>query len=410
MLNFLNILARGNELSTVSALAQLHNISFKSNKVISKPFLKHPIFSFSRTNAFSSFSLLSTSFRHVASHVVYSKRGNIQVKNCEFFESISPIYVDSLPLNKSRQLPKNSQQRDYKGRIRAIGKNVTFIQCSFHALSSSPGVGFDRDGGAVFCKNSFINFTDCLFAGNRASSGGACYFHNSTVYLQDCNFSLNKATNDGGAICSEYTNATIINCNFVKNQADMSAGAFSCKNSVLFAENTLFQENMDFSKSGAIDAESSKIHLESVQFKDNKCKFKSGGIIINLKKSSAELYACMINSKSKKAKAPIKCEDNLSVVLTKGTCFDVSLEDIKKKLTTKQFQESSTNKYGESCPIRAVQVQQPYDVIVFNVNVDSSIFTKDTILAISSLVVIATLIACFMLIKVSKKKTEYTKA
>jgi predicted outer membrane repeat protein len=410
MLSFLFVFSRQSELSRISVMAQLNNISFKAVKLIQMPFIKHPIFTFSRTSGISAFSLLSTSFKRVSANIIYSNRGNINIRNCKFSNSFSPVYF-SAQQNGEDKHPQNSmQQRDYKDRLRSIGQNITFLQCSFHALSSFPGASSDKNGGAVFCRSVFINFTDCLFAGNRASAGGACYFHNSSVYFQDCNFSLNKATSDGGAICSENTNMTMKNCNFVKNQADISAGAITCKNNVLSGENSLFQENTALSKSGAIDADKSKIHFESVHFTENKCRFKSSGVVINLKKSSIELYICMINSKTKKPRSPISCEDNESTIHTKGTCFDVSREQIKKNLSDEQFQESSTNEYNETCPIRTVQVQQPFDVISFNVDAGSQLFTKEFASTIASVLIMAAIIAGFMLTKTPNSKQEYTKA
>ena len=393
----------------ISSLTQTNNLSLRANQKISCLLRNHPIFTLSNTDSNPTISIFSTKFSKIYSHVIYSNRENIHIYNSVFENSIQPIYLNS---ESQKTATSYKEEIDYRDRIKAENKNITFTKCSFHSLQINPTQDDETSGGAVFCNNVLISFDDCFFAGNRANSGGACAFSSSTISFNNCNFSLNKAMSDGGAISLDRSNMTITNCNFLKNQAEMSAGVIRSTRSITNCENSVFQENSDLITSSVFEAEYSKIHLQSVIFNDNICKFQRGGVIISLKKSTVELYLCTISLSSKKDKKPFTTADNSSQIITKGSVFDISLEQILRYISKDQFHDSSTNKYSENLEISKLPIQQPFDIIEMNVEGDTLIFTKTFLFNFISVLVTTIIIIIFVLIKpvYATNKAEYRKA
>jgi predicted outer membrane repeat protein len=112
---------------------------------------------------------------------------------------------------------------------------------SFSHKITATNCWFDSDigseAGAIFSGNEDLVVTNCLFAGNQATSTGGGAIENSSVSgpasvtATNCTFIFNSAAQAGGAIWTYATRSdsaatvTLLNCTFTNNSAAANSGA-----------------------------------------------------------------------------------------------------------------------------------------------------------------------------------------
>jgi len=75
-----------------------------------------------------------------------------------------------------------------------------------------------KQGGAIFCRNSNLEITNCSLTNNSCGTltstgfGGAVYCQNGSLFIANCTISGNYASNGGGIYCAQQGNVTIKNC------------------------------------------------------------------------------------------------------------------------------------------------------------------------------------------------------
>ena len=119
--------------------------------------------------------------------------------------------------------------------------NITFINGRATGHTS-----YERSGGAIFCSNSSLSISNCVFKDNTSDGhGGAIRCNNSTPIIIGCVFESNSASSGGGGAidCSFDSSPLIQGCEFRSNSASWG-GALSCRGSsspVIFA--VMFEAN-----------------------------------------------------------------------------------------------------------------------------------------------------------------------
>lgn len=105
------------------------------------------------------------------------------------------------------------------GGMYSIGGNSTVINCDFIDNTAS------NNGGGLYCEESELEVTDCVFRGNTAFGGGGMSNSESNSIVTNCTFSGNKAflatygSGHGGGMYNTGSNLTVTNCAFVGNLA-----------------------------------------------------------------------------------------------------------------------------------------------------------------------------------------------
>jgi hypothetical protein len=114
--------------------------------------------------------------------------------------------------------------------ILSFSHKITATNCWFDSNIGS-------EAGAIFNGNEDLILTNCLFAGNQATSTGGGAIENSSVSAPasvtatNCTFSFNTAAKAGGAIWTYATRSTaaatvtLHNCTFTNNSAAANSGA-----------------------------------------------------------------------------------------------------------------------------------------------------------------------------------------
>lgn len=158
---------------------------------------------------------------------------------------------------------------------------------------------YDRSGGAIFCSNSQLQITRCIFRGNSSDGqGGAIRCSNSSPMITGCLFTGNSADNGGGGAidCSVSSSPLIRGCEFRDNSA-MWGGALSCRvlSSPLVAE-ALFAGNTALGTKGfggAVFADfGSTPQMQQSTFTGNTARY--GGALVCLSDSETNLTNCTV--------------------------------------------------------------------------------------------------------------------
>ncbi|MCK4302770.1 MAG: hypothetical protein KAY24_00875 [Candidatus Eisenbacteria sp.] len=147
------------------------------------------------------------------------------------------------------------------------------------------GNGFNADGGAVFVKQSTVEFNRCSFESNFAGNGGALHLVNSSAVLESCTFAENGsegATGTGGAIFASDSSGHIGLCKFNRN-ASYDGAAIVCHNSTPSIRSCTFNENSAINNGGAIKCTGTSMpQILRCSFAGNKAGACGGAIHVTI--------------------------------------------------------------------------------------------------------------------------------
>ena len=138
-------------------------------------------------------------------------------------------------------------------------------------------------GGVIICdtpsnKQTTLNFTDCYFKNNYASSGGVIATYNTIANIQNCIFYNSSAERFGGVIYSIKSSFNIKNSNFGLNYAKY-AGAIYSNSSEFNLKDSEFNLSQAYSFGGVIASFSSQFDINHVNFNDYASLSDAGGSI-----------------------------------------------------------------------------------------------------------------------------------
>ncbi|CAM9106040.1 unnamed protein product, partial [Hapterophycus canaliculatus] len=146
-----------------------------------------------------------------------------------------------------------------------------------------------------------LSLTDLKLSGGSAESGGAIYSSMATVTLERCLFSENTATGgDGGAVCAEGGELTIVGGEFTRNSASGNGGAVSAVDAELVVrDGTVFQENDAVEGGGlycrggegatTVEATTASCSLSKANFTSNAASLQEDGSLSSIE-SWSDLY------------------------------------------------------------------------------------------------------------------------
>ncbi len=162
-------------------------------------------------------------------------------------------------------------------------------------------ISYERSGGAIFCRNSSLRISNCIFRDNRSDgNGGAIRCNNSTPEITGCVFIGNKANDGGGGAidCSFSSSPLIRGCDFRENTASWG-GALSCRgNSSPVVQSSTFTDNEASGPKGyggAVFADlKSKPVFTQATISDNFARY--GGGLACLSSAETNLQNCTISA------------------------------------------------------------------------------------------------------------------
>lgn len=138
------------------------------------------------------------------------------------------------------------------GAVAVENGGPTFTYCSFinnRVRYFGPPPGFGANGGAVYCRDSSLQFTSCTFQSNAAfgvgysGGGGAVSCVGSSLTVDDCSFIENSADLEGGALSVSGSDVTLDNTTLASNVAGGTAGGIVSAGSILQVTNSTFSGN-----------------------------------------------------------------------------------------------------------------------------------------------------------------------
>jgi len=174
--------------------------------------------------------------------------------------------------------------------------NISFVNGAANGHNSS-----ERSGGAIYCNNSNLNISACVFSQNTAGTGGAIRCNNASPTVIGCVFAGNTASEGGGAIdCSFNSSPLIQDCTFTANTAAWG-GAISCRDqSSPRVATSLLEGNLAIGSRGYGGAIFADYHaspfFDLVTFVGNSARY--GGALTCLAGAVPRLARCTITDNS----------------------------------------------------------------------------------------------------------------
>ena len=255
------------------------------------------------------------------------------------FRFNSLVHISGLTLNECYEIEvhqvKEFVMEDCRlsGRERSFGRGrglvvtkstLNIMRTDFMSFHGSAA----HKGGAVYCWQSNISLSDCMFINNSATSGAAVYIEeNSTLISLNCSFSNhivcidndtdaiygvvyvnlssvilhdsgfsnnsfchgNLTTNSGGVLCVFRSNVNISECTFVGNIAFNGGVAYCHRGAKLMISSTNFVENKAMNYGGVIFQLNCGVHIIGSNFSHNSGKL--GGVLYHTAEQSVDELA-----------------------------------------------------------------------------------------------------------------------
>ena len=252
------------------------------------------------------------------------------------FRFNSLVHISGLTLNECYEIEvyqvKEFVMEDCRlsGRERSFGRGRGLVVTkstlkimrtdfmSFHGNAT-------HKGGAVYCWQTNISLSDCMFMNNSATSGAAVYIEeDSTLISLNCSFSNhivcidndtdiiygvvyanlssvilcnsdfsnnsfyhgNLTTNNGGVLSAFRSNVSISECTFIGNIAFNGGVAYCHRGAKLMISSTNFIENKAVNYGGVILQLNCDVHINGSNFSRNSGKL--GGVLYHTAKRSVD--------------------------------------------------------------------------------------------------------------------------
>jgi predicted outer membrane repeat protein len=159
---------------------------------------------------------------------LYVEGGHAAVQGCAFRNNVSLNRKGGAISckNSVMEITDCTFESNEGNAIYANGSSLALSNCSFRENSGDAGGAIYDFVSATLAFESYLTLTSCTFEKNSASlSGGALYAGYVPTTITRCVFTGNKATGGGAAIASDWTTSVVGNCLFIGNAAGGSGGA-----------------------------------------------------------------------------------------------------------------------------------------------------------------------------------------
>lgn len=138
-------------------------------------------------------------------------------------------------------------------------------------------------GGGMFCTNSIVTITNCIFSENVASlAGGGIASENSSLTMTNCEFEWNIAQQGlgGGVVCNDiHTNPHVVtNCIFFNNHATDDGGGMICLWGPAEFTNCFFLGNTTQGNSGGLGFRGAGFTVTYCTFSGNDSEYDGAGL------------------------------------------------------------------------------------------------------------------------------------
>ncbi len=153
--------------------------------------------------------------------------------------------------------------------------------------------GIENDGGALWCANSELSVTNCIFSENTSTTIGGGF---STSYcgpsFTACLILNNEALSGGGGYCNDG-NPTFTACAFVGNRAEAGGGLHCDTNTFAKVEGCVFNENTAQVHGGGVACTlTSSGVFKDCYFLNNQAGVIGFGAGMSIYESSPHLISC----------------------------------------------------------------------------------------------------------------------
>jgi hypothetical protein len=197
------------------------------------------------------------------------------------------------------------------------------VECTFVDNGTS-SIATTSDGGGVFCDNSDLVATDCIFDSNTSEvgAGGFYSFSYDRATLTGCIFQENQAA-AGGAMYFERSYADVVGCTFTGNEADNGGAVFCESGSAPEFEDCLFEANTAGPHAGgAIDCWGSSPTARGCTFLANTAVNGGGGVVCRGGSSFAGEDCFFLANSTARQGGGLWCKGPATAALTSCTFYD----------------------------------------------------------------------------------------
>lgn len=325
MFSFLLFSARSNKiLQRIAPLFNGNNVTFQTMQKVSLSYTNHPLFTSKSRFTFGDLDINSIKFTNSYAKIIKGNFNNINIRNCVFSNSKSPLEVKSgivyqhkikegmiltrknisLVISSSVFKDLSTHKKQRGGAITATETAIAVARCLFDKCNSI-------DGGAIYCETvglelRYVGFHSC----NCPLNGGAIYLNASFVDAKMIEF-INGEAKFGAAVYAINSQIEMNKVSVTGNTA--SEGAFFIENTEILFNETFFTNNRGglTSSTAAIFFQNSPIEIASVHFQNN--TNPSGPSILRAKGNST-LKVIESSCFPKNYKLPIHAEGESKII------------------------------------------------------------------------------------------------
>ena len=239
------------------------------------------------------------------------------------------------------------------------------IHCHFISSNESQGPKTNITipmGGAIFVRQSSVNFTNSIFRSYNAKMGGAIYGELvSNITITDTVFINNIANEDGGSIAAIHSTLSLQNCTFKNNIAIRGGAIFAERSSTVKVSKSGFIKCTGAKHAGAVYTYQSLLLIEGCEFIHNSAAY-GGAVDAHYNKVSivdsnftfnmatyqgGALYVLYVDSMTLE-----RCSFNTNIVISStGAGSDARIYKVTLRISKIQFLSQENTTYNRETNI-----------------------------------------------------------
>ena len=360
----------------IAALSLSRNVTFQSKKSISLKYSEHPLFLSNQLNSLSSLTISKTKFLESFAPITQGYFRNLNIKNCIFADSKSPVKSLGNSSMYIRTLENRSAVTKYMTNIYF----TKFLRCGSESSTSS-------EGGAIYTHEVQIVIARCLFDSCKSSNGGAIYLNSSTTAeLKHVHFTKCFSTNKGGAIYLTGSSLSIDMSIIADCNAEEGGAIFGCQYSLLRISNGSLHDNIA-KKGAALRLESSSIMTFKVFFTNNNCTKKLCQAVEIIESQAFLEEAIFLGNINKEDGAEAHIIFDGDGILNMTHCCIPQSAKLSSRLEDLAKNPSFIKHIG-TCPALYIEIIEAEETIDYSYSVKNSTNTTQFFLAILGAIVI----------------------
>lgn len=173
-----------------------------------------------------------------------------------------------------------SVSNTFGGGLFCTNSTLTLTNCIFRLNMATPTGGNPGEGGGAYFVNSTVTQTGVSYQNNGSGYGGGYCAAQSLITSTNCTFLSNSGSNSGGGAYLNATTGTFSGCTFTGNQSSAEGGAVTFFESATpVVSSSTFTGNTAVTYGGAIYSFHSSPQVSGSTFASNMASGSAGGAI-----------------------------------------------------------------------------------------------------------------------------------